>query len=220
MRKKSWLILIMTLLLPTMVFLAGCGGGSKSNNGSLTVADITKTDLTGGNYSIETTATFVPTSGTALPNTEISYNATFVGATTITRTGKLYSDGTGMVKIGPWPVIQDTVPIIVTITASTGDISATKITSIPAISPLTVTPQSVAFTNTDTAGATNTVSVTGGFSPYTTLSAAPGDISATISGSTITITKLTASGLSNSLTTVTVTDYKNNQQTITVGYFK
>lgn len=218
MRKKSLLILALGVLLATMGMLAGCGSGSTS--GTLAVADITKTDLTGGKYSVETSATFAPAIGTVLPNTEISFTASFTGGINTTRNGKLFSDSTGKVSIGPWEVTQDTVPTIVVITATTGDLSSTKMTSIPAVSPLTVTPQAVPFANTDTAGTTKTVAITGGFSPYSVTSGNPGDISVSNFGGTVTITKLTVSGLTNTSTTVTVTDTKGNQQTITVGYFR
>jgi len=195
----------------------GCGS---EKSGTLILADITNKDLTGGEYSVETSATYTPETGSSLPGTEIKYTATFAGGTTTTRTGKLYTDSTGKVIIGPWQITQDTVPIIVTITATTGDLSVTKSSSVTAIAALTVTPQAFGFKNTDTAGATTTVAVTGGFSPYTASSAAPSDISAVVSGGTVTITKLTASGVTNTSTTVTVTDYRGNQQPIVVGYYR
>jgi len=220
MTKKWWQILMPGLLLTIMLMLAGCGSGNMSTNGTLTLDDITSTDLTGGTYSVATSATFVPNGKTALPGTEITYTATFAGSSTTTRSGKLSTDSSGKVSIGPLPVTQDAVPVIVTISAATGGLSSSKTASIPAISSLTVTPSAVAFANTDTAGTIRTVTVTGGFSPYTASSAVPADIGAAISGGTVTITKLTASGLTNSSTTVTVTDNKGNHQPVVVGYFK
>lgn len=217
---KWWQILVSGLLMAILAFLAGCGSGSMSTNGTLSVADITSKDLTGGMYSVETSATFTSGTGKVLPGTVISYSATFAGSTTTTRAGNLSTDSTGMVPIGPWQITQDTVPIIVTINATTGGLTTTKTASIPAISALTVTPQAVAFASTDTAGTTRTVAVTGGFSPYTASSVLPADIGTAISGGTVTITKLAASGLNNSTTTVTVTDKNGNQQTVVVGYFK
>jgi hypothetical protein len=214
--KKGWPILVSSLLVAAIAIIGGCGDGK---SGTLTVADITKTDLSGGIYNVETSATFTPASGSALPNTLISYTATFAGSTTLTRTGTSLQSG-GKAGIGPWQITQGTVPIIVTISATYEGLSATKVTSIPAISPLTVTPQAVAFTNTDTAGTTLTVEVAGGFSPYTVSSLNSADIAASVSGGTVTITKLTASGLTNTSTTVTVTDNKGNQQAVTVGYYR
>lgn len=208
---------LLLLCVVLSIWMFGCGS---EKNGTLILADITSKDLTGGIYSVETSATFAPATGSALPGTEITYTATFVGGTTTTRTGKVNSDSTGKVIIGPWQITQDTAPIIVTIIATTGDLSVTKSSSVPAIAALTVTPQAFGFKNTDTAGATTTVAVTGGFSPYFASSAAPSEISATISGGTVTITKLTASGVTNTSTTVTITDNKGNQQSVVVGYYR
>lgn len=124
------------LLLLVMVCISMFGCGSETD-GTLTLAEITVTDLTGGNYTVESSATFI--SGKPIANTKISYTATFKGATTDVRTGELYSDSTGKVTIGPWQVTQGAVPIIITITATSGDLSATKPASIPAATAV-VTP--------------------------------------------------------------------------------
>lgn len=114
--------------------LAGCGSGSLSTNGTLTLADITVTDLTNGKYYVSTSATFVSGTGKVLPGTEITYTATFAGSTTKTIDGFGPTDSSGTFIIIPTPeIIQDTVPIIVTIVAKTGGLSATKVASIPGI---------------------------------------------------------------------------------------
>lgn len=220
MKKREWQTLALFVLLVSMAMLSACGSGSSATSGTLSVDDITNTDLTGGIYSVSTSATYAPSTGTALPNTEISYVASFAGGTTTTRSGKLSSNDTGKVFIGPWQITQDTVPIIVTINVTTGGLSSTKIASIPAISPLTVNPAAFGFKLTDTAGTPATVAVTGGFSPYTVSSAAPIDISAAVSGGTVTITKLTAAGPSNTSTDITITDNKGNKQIVVVGYYR
>jgi hypothetical protein len=220
MMKAGWKIITATLVLISVALLGGCGSGSGSTSGTLMANDITVTDLTGGTYSVQTSAIYAPSTGSILPGTEISYSATFAGGSTTSRSGTLYTDGTGTVVVGPWLVTQDIVPILVTITVTTGGLSSTKVISVPAMAVLAVTPQTVSFGNTDTAGSSKTVTVTGGFSPYTVSSASPGDISATVSGGTVTITKLTASGVINASTTITITDNKGFQQPVTVGYFK
>jgi hypothetical protein len=221
MSNKAWRVIMLGALLVTMAMLAGCGGGSMATNGTLTVAEITAKDLTNGYYSVETTATFAPNGLTALPGTEIRYTVTYAGSNTTTSNGKGYTDSTGAVNIANLPTItQSTVPTKVTITASTGGLSSTKTASVPAIAALTLTPVAVSFLSTDTAGTTASVAITGGFSPYTVSSATAADIGVAISGSTVTITKLTASGLTNTSTTVTVTDNKSTQQSVVVGYYK
>ncbi|MDD2732799.1 MAG: hypothetical protein PHF56_02570 [Desulfuromonadaceae bacterium] len=113
------------------ISLFGCGS---ETDGVLSLAEITVTDLTGGNFTVESSAIFI--SGKPVANTKISYTAAFKGTTTDVRNGELYSDSTGKVIIGPWAVTQGTVPIIITITAMSGDLSATKTASIPAATPV------------------------------------------------------------------------------------
>ncbi len=221
MKTTGWRVLLLVMITTVIGMLAGCGngGGSMATNGTLALADISVTDLSGGKYTVETTATFTPASGTNIAGgPEIAYTATFGS---ITRTGNVIPQGTtGTAVIGPWEVDQAFEPVIITIVASTGGLSATKKSSIPAIASLSVSPATAAFANTDTAGTSKTITVSGGFSPYTVASATPADISATISGSSVTITKLSASGPTNTSTTVTVTDNRGNQTQIIVGYFK
>lgn len=124
--KKLLLCIVATL------FLAGCGSDT---NGTLTLADITVTDLTGGRFSVGSSAVVISSSGKAIAHTKISYTATFKGTLTVQSTGDLYSDSNGSVIIGPWPVTQDTVPVVITITVTSGDLSATKTASVPAATP-------------------------------------------------------------------------------------
>lgn len=221
MKTKGWQVLLLVMMATVTVMLTGCGngGGNMATNGTLTLANISVTDLSGGKYAVETTATFTPASGTNVAGgPEIEYTAIFG---TTTRTGKVIPQGTtGTAVIGPWEVDQTFAPVVITITASTGGLAATKKTSIPAIASLSAAPATVAFLNTDAAGTSKTVVVAGGFSPYTVASAAPGDISATISGSNVTIAKLVATNQASTSTTVTVTDNRGNQTPIIVGYFK
>ena len=108
----------------------GCGSES---DGLLTLADITVTDISGGNFTVESSAVFI--SGKPIANAKISYTASFKGTNTTQKIGELYTDPSGKVVIGPWQVSQDTVPVVITINITTGDLSATKISSIPATTP-------------------------------------------------------------------------------------
>jgi hypothetical protein len=125
---------LLLLLVLLCISMFGCGS---ETDGVLTLAEITVKDLTGGNFTVESSAIFI--SGKPIANTKISYTAAFKGTTTDVRTGELYSDSTGKVLIGPWAVTQGSVPIVITITAMSGDLSATKTASIPAATPV-VTP--------------------------------------------------------------------------------
>lgn len=117
-----------SLLLVAVVVLAGCGDNGTS--GTLTVADISTVDLTGGYYSVETSASYVPSTGTTLSNTEISYFVVFAGSQVVTKSGTILSGNI----IGPFLVSQESAPVIVTIKVTVGGLTTTKTSSIPATS--------------------------------------------------------------------------------------
>lgn len=193
------------LLLVAVAVVAGCGSGSGSTSGTITLADITAKDLTGGKFSIESKATYVPSSGAVLPGTEISYRAVFTmnNVEIAKREATISSDGSGSIPIGPWTVDQDISPIIVTISAWTGGIPpSTKITSIPTVAGLTANPESVTFANTESV---KTVNLTGGSLPYKAISSTT-DITASVNGSIVTLTKTVASGDTSTTSNITITD--------------
>ena len=123
-------LLLLCFVLSVWIFACG-----SETNGTLTLAEITVTDLTGGNFSVNSSAILLSSAGKALPDSKISYIATFKRNNIVIdeRHGdKLPTDPTGKIDIGPFPVSQDTVPIIITITATSDGLSATKTASIAA----------------------------------------------------------------------------------------
>lgn len=122
-----------SVLIFIIFALAGCGSGSGSTSGSLVLADIAGSQTSAGVYTIsETKATYTSDSGSALPGTKIDYEITISGSAN-TSSGSLYSDSTGSVVIEPFTVVQDSVPIYITIKVQTGGLTAKKIFTVPAL---------------------------------------------------------------------------------------
>lgn len=212
------------LLLISVVLcvgLLGCGGGDISS-GTLTMSEITSTDLTGGTYKIDALATYAPDAGKEPTGAQIDFTAVYTtpsNATPVTRTSKVTLSKTGIATYTEM-VGQGSEPVYLRLVASIGGLSQTKIISIPAVSVLSASPAAISFLNTETVGSAKTATITGGYSPYTVVSAIPTDIRADVSGSAITITKLATGSTTNASTSVTITDNKGNTYTIPVGYFK
>lgn len=199
----------------------GCGGETELS-GTLAMTDITVTDLSGGTYKVESTATYTPVAGKVATGAEINFAAAYStrsNSTPVTRSSKFVLSGTGVATYTDM-VEQGNDPIYLRLTASIGGLSQTKIISIPAITVLSASPAAISFTNTETVGTAKTATVTGGFPPYTVASAIPADIRADISDAAVTITKFAAGSTTIASTSVTITDNKGNTYIINVGYFK
>lgn len=210
------------LVVFSIAMLSACGSGDGDTNGTLNMDVITVTDLGGGNYTVQTNATYIPTGGKDPQGTEIDFDATFATSTqTTTRSASIKLGTTGVASVS-WPVLQTTEPILVTIRASVGGLSDFDTKSVPAISPLSAAPAAVAFTNAEGIGVAKSITITGGYSPYTVSSDTTADIGAQISGSVVTLTKfvnVSATPVS-AAANVFITDNKGNQLTVPVGYFK
>jgi hypothetical protein len=98
---------------------------------------------------------------------------------------------------------------------------STEVTINPSI--LTVSPAAISFAAADAGGAgtAQTVSISGGTTPYS-VSSSTADISAVLAGSTITVTKNIAAAPAGALTTavVTVVDSAGTSKPFNVTYFK
>lgn len=216
---KSFRLIAYLLVLIISSLLQGCGSGSGNNtNGSLSVSDLTITDQTGGTYLVSGTATYTPPSGKEPTGEQISFNASFrtpTGTPTI-RSNTVYLDSTGIAQFPAYFITQGTEPVLVTVMASIGGLSAQKSSSVPAIASLSATPSPLVFALTDTS---KTVVLSGGFTPYTP-SITVADLSVTLSGTTtLIVTKTTATGVIQKFATITVTDSRSNTLSIPVTYF-
>ena len=210
-----------SMLMLLLLSLFGCGSDTVSS-GTLTMSEITSTDLTGGTYKVEATATYAPENGKEATGAEIGFTAVYTtpsNATPVTRTLKVSLSNSGIATYTEM-VEQGSEPVYMRLTSSIGALSQTKIISIPAVAVLSASPAAISFLNTETVGTAKTATVTGGYAPYTVASAIPTDIRADITGSVITITKLAAGSAAIASTTVTITDNKGNTYTIPVGYYK
>ncbi|HJV65986.1 MAG TPA: hypothetical protein VJ550_09640 [Geomonas sp.] len=104
-------------------------------------------------------------------------------------------------------VTNDTLPLV----AYAG--LTTKLTE--TASSLSVAPQSSAFAAGDVVGATRTIIVAGGVAPYTATSSAPNLVSASVSGSTVTLTLQDASAWTQTVS-ILISDSKGQSVTATV----
>lgn len=226
---KSLQVHILTLVASIVLLLQACG--TSHTNGSLTVADLTMTDLTGGYYSASTTVTYTPPSGKDPNGTKVNVSTVFTrysGANSVEKTKTQSTtetlDSTGSFSYTRGPISQGSSPVFVTITASTGDLQSSKLGSVPAIAALSATPSSIVFASTDTAGTTKTVTLSGGYTPYQApiVTDKDGnnitDITASINDTTMTVVLVTPNTGSTKPAKITVFDAKGNSVVIGVTY--
>lgn len=216
---------LIVLCIGLTIMLAGCGGGgSGDTNGTLTLNDLALTDMGGGEYSVQATAAYSPPAGKDPQGMSIGFSATFETSTEQSvRSANIEVGSNGIANAAPWRVTQTNQPIRVTVVASLGGLRSIKTTLIPALSGLSGTPAAVSFGTADGIGATKTITISGGYSPYVVSSSVPADINAQLAGNAITLTKLvnvTAGSPVGASATVTITDNRGNQISIPVGYYK
>jgi hypothetical protein len=219
-------LLLLCVVLSLWMF--GCGS-DKDTSGTLILSDITSTDLSGGTFKVDATATFAPDAGKEATGAEINFTAVFTtpsNATPVTRTSKYTLNKAGIASYTDM-VVQSNEPAYLRLTASIGGLSQTKFVTIPLFdSTLRTTPSIITFSQVDPAGGQAPVSValSGGFLPYTIVSNDKLlDIEAKFAGSTsLTISKLAASGTNSisSFATITLQDSKGTPATLRVNYFK
>lgn len=219
---------LLLLCVVLSMCMLGCGS-DKDTSGTLTLSDITPTDLSSGTFKVEAVATYAPDTGKEATGAEIDFTAVYStpsNATPVTRTLKYPLSKTGIATYTGL-VVQGNEPAYLRLTASIGGLSQTKFVTIPLFdSALRTTPSIVTFIQVDPAGGQVPVSValSGGFLPYTIVSNDKlSDIEAKFTGSTsLTISKLAASGTTStsSFATITLQDSKGTQATLRVNYFK
>jgi hypothetical protein len=194
-----------------LLALAGCGSGDSNTNGELSVV-AAATDLTGGLFLVTAQATYVNTaSAGALQGFPITItwtahlkDGTQVGAV---RTDHLSANSLGVVN-STLTVPQISQTIFVDVTASSGGLSDIKTVPVASNVAMTASPSVVSFPVAAIAGATQTVTVTGGLAPYSAQidAAHVSDIQVTVSGSSIILTKLKNSAATPITATLTISD--------------
>lgn len=218
---KPFRFVAVIVLLFVAITLQSCGGGGsdKATNGSLTITTPTVTGPTGGIYTISETVTYTPPSG-KVPN-GLQVNVTIGGVTTAH-----YLDSTGSFTITDF-VIQTSSSVFYSIIASTGDLTSSVGAVLAGFTPLNATPSPIVFASTDAAGTVKTSTVAGGLSPYavstvTVPSGSSGtasDISATIAGGALSVTKITLTGATQKSLIVTIVDANGDTLPILVLYY-
>lgn len=201
--------------------LAGCGEGDSETRGTITVS-ATRSALTTGLYLIEVQGFYFNGEGVAI-GVPIDISATVEtpdGTVVDQRSVRLRSDSAGTVSYD-LEVQQGAVDTVVRITASTGGLSDTTRVVVPALSPITSTPGAVTFAPDAASGAFQSLFLAGGIAPYSAVvdSAHAADLTATVNGSELIITKRNpsvATGPVNNAT-VTVTGGNAGLAPLTIG---
>ena len=197
--------MILAVFLCSALLFAGCGGGGGNNvNGGLTVAS-SQTDS--DTYSkVAFTVTYTNPTKSDVLGTPITITATSSNMGSETFTSKTNNSGVfTLTYLLPRDLNSDQ---WFTLKATTGDLVASdtaivkkQTTSTPPT--LTANPASVTIPSTATVGQSSIVAISGGNGPYVVLGVSPtpnADISASISGGTLTIAKTsTATGGSASI---------------------
>ena len=127
-------LILFFVFLSTCMF--GCGSATETT-GTLTLSEITVTDLTGGRYNVDAIATFVPVAGKEATGAEINFTAVYSSPSNpnmATKTSKVTLSKTGIATF-TGTVDQGSEPVYIRVIASIGGLSQTKVASVPAIKP-------------------------------------------------------------------------------------
>jgi hypothetical protein len=125
---------LLLLCVVMSMWMFGCGSGLDTS-GTLAMTDISSTNLTGGTFKVDATATYTPDAGKEATGAEINFTAAYStpsNATPVTRTSKITLSKTGIATYTDL-VVQGNEPTFLRLTASIGGLSQIKIVSIPAL---------------------------------------------------------------------------------------
>jgi hypothetical protein len=113
--------------------LFGCGSGT-GTNGSLTLAEITTKDLSGGTYEISSTASFATADGKSPVGSDLNFTAVYTtpSGASQTRTQTYELSPNGLATFSD-TVIQGTEPVYIKITVSIGGLSQSRTASVPTL---------------------------------------------------------------------------------------
>lgn len=162
-------------VLGTALSLAACGGGSDSTSSS-TTTPLLPLALTGA-----TSLTLVPTE---LGRVEVTGGTRPYTATSTNTAIALASVSDGTLNVAA--VRGDTTPVTVTVTdAKSAKVALTvNVTNSPLLGSFTLSTRDLAVSP----GATQTLTITGGTPPFTTVAAKPTIATAAVSGNVVTVT--------------------------------
>lgn len=212
---------VMVLLSITIIMmLQACGNDT---TGALTISSPAAQDNGDGTSIVTFTVTYAPPSGKTAQGVEVSVSINGLSFSTDKFTSLSNSFSYS---------VNATNSTLLSISASVNGMNSSRLffvpvggTSVPGA--LTVSPTTAGFIFTDTAGASKTITVSGGIAPYTVISSVPLDIEATmLTGTSVKVTLLNAATSPSPGTTanatVTVTDSSTpvSTRTIPVNYFK
>ncbi|MDA8415397.1 MAG: hypothetical protein M0023_16610 [Desulfobacteraceae bacterium] len=222
MRVMRLLTVFVSIFLIGSLQSCGSGGGSSDTAGALTISSPASTDNGNGTSIVTFTVTYAPPAGKTAQGVVVSVNVD--GATT----NHTFTSGSNSASFS----ILSTNGTLISISASVNSMTSSTIFFVPAGGTggggaLLLTPTTMSFLFTDTAGFSQSISISGGTPPYTVVSTVPTDISVIMAtGTTATVTLVNAASPPApgilSTATVTVTDSSTPAATgnITVNYFK
>jgi len=208
------------------VFLQSCGsGGGSDTSGSLTLSALASTNNNNGSFNVSTTVTFTPPAGKVPNGVEIKRVVTVqVGA------GNPVSISLDPIVLDDSPTrfMSITIPqstaasTNVRIVVSIGDKTSSDSIVIPALAPVSALP--IQFLSTDPAGTSRTTTISGGIAPYSLQNISTTELTATLTGTTLTVINqiAPATGATPVATvgTVTVGDSNGSSFDVNVTYFK
>jgi len=199
--------------LVCLLAMAGCGSkGNSETSGQLNLT-VTSQSPTGGLFTINAEASYsnadVPGSLQGFP-IKVTFTARRLDGTIIrVVTRNLDANSAGVVNAS-LDVTQGNEVIIVNVVASSGGLSDQETIVVPSIAAMTSSPAVVAFPQDALAGSAQTVTISGGTAPYLAQidAAHLSDISVTVNGNSIVLTKLKNSVTNGDaiLATLTVSD--------------
>jgi len=220
--KASRIYLVLLLIAISFVLQAcGSGTGASDTAGSLTVSKPTSTNNNDGYYTVETTVTYTPPAGKTAQGVQVKLSATDnFGFNYGTVNKSLLSASNSFTQ--PFIIQQRSESVYVILEASIGDMKSGNFVVIPALAALSVSADTADFIVTDVAGATKSITISGGTGPYSVSSSVPADITVTNSvNATAVITLVKTQTTSTPATAlITVTDSTSASRTILVNYFK
>lgn len=215
----------MLLIMSAVFFLQSCGnGGSTDTSGSLSLSALTSTNNTDGTFTVSTSVTYTPPAGKVPNGVVIKIVETDIlgdgSVTSFTSEHTLTDSNT--IDLG-FHVNQSTSSsTTVVINASIGAMSSQRTAVVPALAAVSALP--IQFLSADPAGTPHTTTITGGIAPYSLVEVSTAEISATLSGTTLTVINLVAPAIGAApvatIGTVTVRDSIGNTSPVQVTYFK
>ena len=178
------------VLFMFVLCLSSCGSSGGDKVGSLTVA-ASSADNGNGTYNVSALATYTNPTKTDLVGVDINFSVIDTLTGTVLNSSTKKTPTNGIIGVN-YTVSQQATARGLMVVASTGDLQDSKSVTIPAFGAITANPTTLTFASTDPIGSQKQVSVTGGTLSYNTSSSNNTLATASVVGSTVTVTRASA----------------------------